>query len=572
MVTKLYTTLCFFISFIVVASAQLKITEISYNPPESGTDSLEYIEIYNAGSVDLNLEGYTFSKGVDLIFPAVTIKAGEYLLTGVNAGAIERNFNVQAIQWTGGALANGGETIAIADPNGNEIFSVTYQTAVPWPTFADGTNGGGRSIELCNFDADPNDGKSWKVSENDLGFQINGRQVFGTPGAANSAQCGIEADYTVEVLGDVFSPQDITINEGESVRWINISGNNNINGDKSIFADNPVSFGNGDPSTANWTFDYTFDVPGYYEYQSDTHGFKGSVTVQKKAVVDLYPYRTIPEVKGVNANGVADSLGRSCTLKGVVHSINFRPAGLQFVIVDAQNKGFAIFNNSNNFGYTVTAGDEVEVKGKIDQFRGLSQLVVDSVKVLSGGNALVDVKVVDEFVEEDESSYVQITDVSFVDLAQWTSSGSGFNVEMTSGTQQYLVRIVNTSDAFSAPVPAGERFNVTGVLSQFAGSSAPFNGGYQLQPSYIVDFEPLTSVADQSDIPNVVLSPNPVTHQIQINADVVPERIIIMDMHGKELNTLYGVQSIDFSAKLPGLYLVKLDMGQRTIVKKVVKI
>ncbi len=570
--TKLYTTLCFFISFMVVASAQLKITEISYNPPESGTDSLEYIEIYNAGSVDLNLEGYTFSKGVDLTFPNVVLKAGAYLLTGVNADVIERNFNVQAIQWNGGALANGGEAIAISDRNGNEIFSVTYQTAAPWPVFAEGANGGGRSIELCNFDADPNDGENWKVSENDLGFQINGRQVYGTPGAANSVQCGLEADYTVEILGDVFSPQDITINEGETVRWVNISGNNNINGDKSIFANNPVSFGNGDPSTGNWTYDFKFDVPGYYEYQSEPSGYKGSVTVVEKAVVDLYPYRTIPEVKGVNANGVADSLGRNCTLIGVVHSINFRPTGLQFVIVDAQNKGFAIFNNSNNFGYTVTPGDEVEVKGKIDQFRGLSQLVVDSVKVLSGGNALVDLKVVDEFIEEDESSYVQITNVSFVDPAQWTSAGSGFNVDMSNGTQQYLVRIVNTSDAFSAPIPAGEQFNVTGVLSQFAGSSAPYIGGYQLQPSYIVDFDPITSVTDQGDFTNVVLSPNPVTHQIQIDSEIVPQRIVIMDTHGNELNTLHNVQSIDFSAKPSGLYLVKLEMGQKTIVKKVIKI
>jgi len=40
------------LGFIVLAfqiNAQVVINEIMYNPPESGNDSLEYVEIYNPG-------------------------------------------------------------------------------------------------------------------------------------------------------------------------------------------------------------------------------------------------------------------------------------------------------------------------------------------------------------------------------------------------------------------------------------------------------------------------------------------------------------------------------------------
>ncbi|MCZ2100408.1 MAG: lamin tail domain-containing protein, partial [Chitinophagales bacterium] len=569
MMSKINTTLWMLFACIAVSSAQLKITEISYNPPESGTDSLEYIELYNAGSTALDLENYSFSKGVVMTFPAVTIQAGGYLVVAVNAEAMDRNFNVTAIQWTKDALSNSGETISIVDPNGNEVISVTYQKTAPWPTFADGTDGGGRSIELCNIDADPNDGSNWKVSENDYGFQINGRQVYGTPGAENSVHCGVTADYIIEVSESGFSPKDLTIQVGESVRWVNISGSNNINGDQTVFGNNPESFGNGSPASGDWTYDYKFEIAGYYEYQSDPSGIKGSITVEKKPVIDAYPYRTIAEVKGVKADGVADSLGIKCTLVGIVHSINYRPTGLQFVINDAQNKGFAIFNNSNNFGYDVTPGDEVEVKGKIDQFRGLSQLVVDSLKVRSSGNALVDVKKVDEFVEDDESSFIQISDVAFADPTQWEAASSGFNVEMVKGSQTYAVRIVNTSDAFNAPIPAGERFNVIGILSQFAGSSAPFEGGYQLQPRYLVDFEALSSVADLDNSIQVTIAPNPVTNQITVISEQMPQKIEIMDAQGNQVKTLSNKDTIDFSMMPSGMYLIKIEIGNQTLIKKV---
>lgn len=574
MKSKIYTALWIFLTCAFTTTAQLKITEISYNPPESGTDSLEYIELYNSSSSVLNLKDFKFTKGVEHTFSEVLMEPDSYLVIAINAEAYFRNFGLEAIQWTKGALKNSGEIIAIANASGVEVISVDFKNVHPWPSAAEGTDGNGRSIELCNPEADPNDGNNWKVSENDLGFVINGKQVYGTPGAKNSISCGIDPDFTIEVSLGIYTPKDITIDVGQTVRWINVEGNNNINGDKSIFPNNPISFFNDNPSPELWTFDFKFDVAGFYEYQSDIYApnSKGSITVLKEEVVDLYPLRSIPEVKGVNSEGIADSLGIKCALVGIVHTINFRTSGLQFVITDEQNKGFAIFSPSSTFGYDVTPGDAVEVKGHIDQFRGLSQLVLDSLKVLSVNNPLVNVKAVIEFEEEDESSYIQIQDVSFKDKTQWNPSGTGFNVEVTNGTIDYNVRIVNTSDAFSAPLPAGQTFNITGVLSQFAGNSAPFTGGYQLQPSYITDFQALTSVDNTGVLFEVSLAPNPVTHQVRIVSDIVPQKIVILDARGEELSVLPGKDLVEFSAMNPGVYFMKLYFGNTVITKKIIKL
>lgn len=574
MKTKIYTALWILLSCAFTTTAQLKITEISYNPPEAGTDSLEYIELYNSSSSVLNLKDFKFTKGVDHTFSEILMDPDTYLVIAVNEGAFLRNYGLEAIQWTGGALNNNGEIIAIANASGVEVISVDYKDVSPWPGAAEGTDGNGRSIELCNPNADPNDGNNWKVSENDLGFAINGKQMYGTPGTKNSISCGVDPDFIVDVSLGNFTPKDITIDVGQIVRWTNVEGNNNINGDKNIFPDNPVSFFNDNPSPEIWTFDFKFEVPGFYEYQSDIYApnSKGSITVLKEKVVDLYPLRSIPEVKGVNSEGVADSLGKKCALVGVVHSINFRTSGLQFVIVDEQNKGFAIFSPSVTFGYNVTPGDAIEVKGHVDQFRGLSQLVLDSLKVLSVDNPLVNVKPVIEFEEDDESSYVQIQNVSFKDNTQWNPVGSGFNVEVTNGTVDYNVRIVNTSDAFDAPLPSGQTFNITGVLSQFAGNSAPFTGGYQLQPSYITDFQALTSV-DNTDVQvDVSLAPNPVTHQVKIVSDIVPQKIVIIDARGEEISVLPGSNSVEFSTMNPGMYFIKLYFGNTVITKKIIKL
>ena len=89
------------IAFASFVDAQVIINEISYNPPESGTDSLEYIELFNAGNNDVDITGYTFI-GIEDTLPAVQLSPGQYYVVAVSASAMQHVFGIIAHQWSSG--------------------------------------------------------------------------------------------------------------------------------------------------------------------------------------------------------------------------------------------------------------------------------------------------------------------------------------------------------------------------------------------------------------------------------------------------------------------------------------
>ncbi len=156
----------------------LVITEIMYNPPESGEDVLEFIELYNFGS-SVNLGGLYFSDGIEFEFPPVVLGAGEFFLVAKNADAFQDAFGIEAEQWTDGALSNGGELLQIMDLSGNIIDQVDYSDAAPWPLEPDGN---GPSLTFCYPTEDNNVGELWYASVSLAGQNSQGQDLFATPG------------------------------------------------------------------------------------------------------------------------------------------------------------------------------------------------------------------------------------------------------------------------------------------------------------------------------------------------------------------------------------------------------
>lgn len=80
-----------------------------------------------------------------------------------------------------------------------------------------------------------------------------------------------------------YSPADLTINQGDTVRWLNVSGTHNVNGTLTTFPGNPEAFYSGMPQNGNYSFDHAFDIPGQYNYHCDSQGHAttqfGSITV-----------------------------------------------------------------------------------------------------------------------------------------------------------------------------------------------------------------------------------------------------------------------------------------------------
>ena len=562
---QLYSFLALFLMYTSVYG-QISITEISYNPPEIGNDSLEYIELYNYSDSDVDLTGFKFSAGVNLTFTEGMLAKGEYLLLAGNPQAVKNVFGVNATKWIDGALLNGGEEITLLDGAGNTVASVTFKDVAPWPTRAEGTDGDGRSIEICNPEADANDGTKWKVSENKIGVTIEGYEVYGTPGKANSIpDCGASADATVIVSNNIFTPADITIEVGETVEWQNTEGTHNVNGNQTTFPSNPASFYSGVPSADAWSFRYKFDVAGVYQYQCDLHGasgMKGTVTVKMPIITEPFPKYEIVTVATVNGSGVADSLGVNCTLEGVVYGGDLRASGLQFYIVDENNNGIGVFDDNFDFGYTVTEGDKIQIKGAIAQFNGFTQIIPTEITVLSSGNALVNAKPISALVENDESSLVTIQNVTFKDPAQWTGTGSGFNVTMTNGTTEFTVRIDNDVDLYSMSIPSGSSFNVKGMLSQYD-SSEPYDSGYQLMPRYAADFEKISS-SDDVALPGLKVYPNPANDVVSIDYKGQIQKVSIIGIDGKTSDLPYCDGMVRVGHLNNGAYILKVQSDTKT--------
>ena len=157
---------------------KIVITEIMYNPPESGSDSLEFIELYNNGLDPVDLTGFEFVNGVSYIFPAVMLDPAEYLVVSVNSVAMMNTFGVTAYEWTSGALSNSGELIQLVDDGGMFVDSVRYDDHLPWDTLADGF---GPSLTLCDPYLDNGLAENWAASTEFAAVNSIGDSIWATP-------------------------------------------------------------------------------------------------------------------------------------------------------------------------------------------------------------------------------------------------------------------------------------------------------------------------------------------------------------------------------------------------------
>jgi hypothetical protein len=126
----------------------LRISEVMFNPP--GGSDLEFIELHNTSpTIALDLNGVTFTQGIDFAFPpGTTIPAGGYLLVvkGESAGDFSAfrshyglNNSVPIAGPYAGSLDNNGEPITLKTPGaGADIVSFQYGDGRGWPLAADG--------------------------------------------------------------------------------------------------------------------------------------------------------------------------------------------------------------------------------------------------------------------------------------------------------------------------------------------------------------------------------------------------------------------------------------------------
>jgi hypothetical protein len=176
--------------------------------PEGGSRH-EFLELYNAGSTAIDLNGFRFPQGEpfdELILGNVAIDPGAYILVVKDLAAFRSRYgngfdSIIAGEWRGGSLNNNGEVITLLDAQGLIVISFAYRDMDPWPVSPDTD---GTSLVLI----DPSGGNTASGADWTASLQIGG-----SPGRAEDAGEGFaswmafrgEVDPLATKSGDVLN-------------------------------------------------------------------------------------------------------------------------------------------------------------------------------------------------------------------------------------------------------------------------------------------------------------------------------------------------------------------------------
>lgn len=557
-----------FLSFLLAGQAQIVITEIMYNPPESGADSLEFIEVLNNSSASVNMTDWTLEFGTfSFTIPALNLGANQYQLFSVDAAAMQNNFGKPSIQWTDGALSNNGTSIRLKNASGALIDSLTYDDAAPWPTEPDGF---GPSLVLCDPDSDNLLPASWEAATTPTGVIIAGVEVLATPGTAGGCATVLDAKTdnfqvqqntptALDVLAndDLPDPANITV----SIIEPPLAGSATVNPDNTIEYTPNSNYCGGD---------------GFLYQVCDPNNCDTAFVL---ITIPCYPAYTIAQVTTEDANGLADSVDVSCELTGYVYGVNTRASatGVQFTLIDDINSaGINVFSPADDFGYTVTEGDQIKVTGFIDQFNGLTEIIAEGITFVSSNNPLSAPQEVVRPDENTESRLIKIKNLKLVNAAEWlTGQGPGFNVRAVSDDHPLdtiIIRIDNDVDLYNQPAPP-QPFDLTGIGGQFD-SNSPYLSDYQIAPRYIPDVSTLVGTKEADFSAYVRLTPNPASDRLLLQTDLPFGRVRIFSATGLAVINIENpaqIQEIQLNSLPAGVYFVQFEKDNAVWTTRFVK-
>ncbi len=271
-----------------------------------------------------------------------------------------------------------------------------------------------------------------------------------------------------------------------------------------------------------------------------------------------YQVVNIADVTDEDADGVATSLGALVQVTGIAYCIDFRGGGgYDFALVD-DTGGISVFGFDDVSDYGFMVGDELQISGEINQFRGLTQLTPHEIVIVSQGNTAVSFSTVTELNESTESLPVSLSGVSVVDPTQIGDAGSSYNVDLIDAEgNTFLMRIDSDANIQPDDIPTTASFDVDGIGGQFGSSSAPFLDGYQIRPCGIASF--LTNVNAPFG-ERFSIFPNPVDDRLFIRSNIDDYQIELSDVFGRQVLTqnANGNASIDMSTLAQGIYLINI--------------
>ncbi len=234
----------------------------------------------------------------------------------------------------------------------------------------------------------------------------------------------------------------------------------------------------GDPALAGTPLaQVPFDIDGQPRSQNRPYmgADEGDIELQPVTVI------TIAEAR-IDANGdfYPDRKGDTVTVRGIVASPNYG-ARCQYYFQD-ETAGIVLY--SGTVSINLKYGDEIEAKGVVDFYRGVTEIVpakASDVKVLSTGNIVIPKKIkIADLGEDYEAQLVQVDSVRFIDLSQWPSEGKNGSVYLTDGKDTTYIYIDKETDLDGWTPPSG-LLTIIAQGDQFTSSANVYNDGYSLR-------------------------------------------------------------------------------------------
>jgi plastocyanin len=586
------------------------ITEILYHQP-GGDDNYDFVEFYNRSAELIELGDYFFAQGVEYEFPNIPIGPGQYLVVTKDADAFFDAFGVNAFQWTSGGLNNNGETITLSD--GVQLIDfITFDDDAPWPEISDGE---GASMMLCDFESDNNNPINWLFSttQTSVATAVNPNlYIHATPGAPNDS---------CSVLPSIFFGEDIPVFVKEGVlpgdsivvkfKMANLGTSETAYVDVIVETSSTATNGIGnDFHLTETTIDFTPEAFGttsngrltifinddseqefteqiIIRLQNPVNANLATVGTATIDIIDndgfnpnLYPEMEIGDVTINDNNGLNEANGTVAALRGIVYGYNLHPDGVEFTLIDKDDKedGIRVFKNNNAPAYTVTEGDEISVYGYISQFDGLSKIIPDHIELHSQQNPLfaADTIVSGALSEEEKSKLIVIKGCVTWSNNQNVGPARHYIVTSQITNQSYLMRVDDDTDV-PPTINLPEAFHLTGIGSQIDPAS-PYNAGYMIMPRFAADLSSegcIVSTNKELEQLKVVVFPNPANDHLTIYSDLDLEQLVVYNMLGQMVMTRQVTQSenrLNISILKPGTYMLTCIHQDKMKTMKFVKL
>jgi hypothetical protein len=303
-------------------SDNLVISEIMYNSPETGQDSLEFIEIYNNGIYPLDIGNYQIGYNSTYQTMSYGLEVDPYksIVLATDSVAFEGFYGFSpTLEWNAtNQLDDNEAAIWIKDNNGILLDSVYYRDTLPWPNMAAGN---GASLALCDLLVDNNDGNNWHYSMTFVDTIANGMEVWASPGQPNTASCNYydiaiinpftevhDTLYYCEMPSPMYDTLSLEItNRGiaEIIIGDTIFMSYQINAAAAVY-DTIVlltAFAPGDTMTVQFQQSYDFSADASYEIQYEAYPISDAYPLNNEAI-----HTKINFVVDLNLPGVNDTL------------------------------------------------------------------------------------------------------------------------------------------------------------------------------------------------------------------------------------------------------------------------